>query len=216
MAGYKRRQLIGPDDLSPQALSYITEYVGLNMPPITSGQMLGAARYAWQIDVDATQQVVQASTAETVIYTTSLGGGTLGTQGCVRLLLNGTYLNSSGSASTLELKVTYGGTLMYEDLSTSLASATNRAPLIIQLDLAGADLTNAQTLHGFQYRSDRTTAPSTGLGPLDQPGNVFPIYGTAAVDSTVNQTLEVKVQHSNNSASTSYHKNYALLTKIGH
>jgi len=213
---HKQGGSVSFDDLSPEALAELMEFAALNQPPLNPGQIAGAEMYDRIIDVQATQQVVQANVGEVEIYNYTLGGGTLGTQGAVRLLLLGTYLNSSGSASTVELKVSYGATLMYEDISGSNASQAQRSPLNHEFIFHGTGATNAQAFHGRITGADRTTAPSTGLGPRDQQSGFFDIYGTAAENSTLNKAISIKIQHSNNSSSTSYHRNYALLTKIGH
>lgn len=210
------QEILRPENIPAQTLSYIADWTSLNQPPISSGQIVGAQRYAWAIDVVEAQLVVNSSAAETTVYSYTLGGGTLGTQGAVQLLLLGDYLNSSGSGSTFTVSVKYGGTTMYSDATASLASQANRTPLLMDIVLSGAAATNAQFMHGLITRGDRNTAATTGLGAHDAAGASHPISGSAAVDSTLNKDLVVTVQHSVNNANTSYRRNYALLTKIGH
>jgi hypothetical protein len=210
----RKRKLIGPEDLSPKALAYIAEWSTLNQPPLSSGQIVGAEKYARIIDTVATQIVVQEDTAETTVYFSRLGGGTLGTQGGVRLLILGTYLNSSGLASTTTLKFKLGTTIW--EAAVSMSSQANRAPLIMDFYLTGAGATNAQTMHGVVYIADRTTAPTEGLGPLSVAGTSHPVYASASVDSTTNRDLIVSIQHQRNNANTSYHRNHAVLSKYGH
>ncbi len=213
MAGRKRK-LIGPEDLSPKALSYIAEWSTLNQPPLTTGQIVGAERYTRCIEAVGTQLVIESSVAETTVFVAQLGGGTLGTQAGVRLLIEGTYLNSSGSPSNLTLKFAYGVSRWAD--TVTMASQANRAPLIMDFYLSGAGSTNAQNMHGTVFIGDRTTAATTGLGPLSVAGTTHPVFGSSAVDQAANRTLFVSLTHSNNSASTSYHRNHVVFSKYAH
>jgi hypothetical protein len=215
VSSYKRRQQIGADDLSPQALAYITEYVGLNMPPITSGQMIGAAQYARQVESIGTLLEVVSSAADTTIYSFTLGGGTLATDGCVRALILGDYLNNSGAGRTYQLTVSFGATTMYLDTSSSLTASANRRPMIIDLYLSAADSPSAQTLTGWVTLGNSGGA-TTGTGDLSGQADRHALGGEATEDSSVNKAFTVKWQHSASSASLSFKRKYVLLTKIGH
>lgn len=209
-------RILKPEYLPPDTVSYLNDYFAVNQPPVPVSNVIGQAYYTRQLDVDGTQQVVQSSVTETPIYTYTLGGGTLGTQGAVELELEGTYLNSSGSSSTFELKIAYGATTMYEHVTTAMASLANRGVCNIRFKLSAADATNSQKVSGEVFFSERANAATAGLGALRSGSDTFPIFGSASEDSTLNKALTVSIQHSVNNASTSYHRNHALLRKIGH
>lgn len=187
------------------------------MPPITSGQMLGSDLYARQLDVNGTQLDVVNTTTDTVIYTYVLGGGILTTNGGIQLRILGTYLNNSGAGRTFNLTVNYGGTTMYKDTSGSFAAGTaNRAPIEFDFILTGGAATNSQVLTGWDREGDRFGGATTGIGDLATAASSHAFGGVASVDSTINQTLEVKLQHSAANANLSFQRNFTLLTKIGH
>ena len=209
-------QILAPENLPPGFLSYVADYVLLNNTGITSGQVIGSDFYARQLDANGTQLDVVSTASDTVIYTNVIGGGTLKTDGALRLLLLGDYKNSSGTGKTFTLTVTFGSTIMYKDATGSFTSTANRAPMHIDLYLSAADSPSAQTLSGFVTEGDRFGAVTTGIGDLATAAGVFGVGGTAAEDTSVNKTLEVKLQHSASDANVSYRRNFALLTKIGH
>jgi len=210
-------EILVPENFPPQTLAYLAEYTALNQPPITSGQIIGAARYAWQINVEAAPLSVTNTVTTTDIYLYTLAGGVLGTQGAVRLLLSGNYTNNTGAGRGLTLIVKYGGTTMFSDASgaTDIPTSATARPWRIKLEISGANATNAQTLSGKFVLTRDATAPTTGIGSIKTADDLAAVLGgTAAIDSTLNKDVEVEIAHSNND--TSLTRTFAVLTKIAH
>jgi hypothetical protein len=211
-------ELLTPENLPPAFLSYMADYITLNQPPLTSGQIIGAASYARQIDLSATQLNIVSSASEETLYSYTLGGGTLGSQGCVRLLLTCDYLNNTGLSNSFTLRVKYGATTMFAGSTGALSflTSTSRRAIRIICELSGAASQSSQNLAGF-FAINIVVPPTTGIGSIaDAAAYVSPFAGVASESSTVNKAITVTVQHSASNANLSLRRNYALLTKIGH
>jgi hypothetical protein len=120
----------------------------------------------------------------TDVYTLSIPGGTLGTAGYLRLTLLGNKLKNGGGVDTAMLMSVYYGAALVLAVrvpSVTVDSATVRyCDLTLELRANGA--TNAQLGHALV--SAQTGAPG-------ETGGLNGSRGTAAVDSTVAQTLRV-------------------------
>lgn len=119
----------------------------------------------------------------TQIFNYSVAGGTLLTDGILRLRAAGDWLNASGATRACTLLVTYGVTIMWRATTPSLANGA-RTGWSVDLYLAAANSTNAQTLNGI-VDFGPVGVPTTGVtGTLTATkfatGNV---YGTAAINS---------------------------------
>ena len=75
---------------------------------------------------------------------------------------------------------------------------------------------NDQKMTGLIAWSDNSVGPTTGTGSLQAPSFVRPVAGTGNENSTLNQTLEVKFQHSFANSNIQFTRFYALLQEIGH
>ncbi|MBC7743210.1 MAG: hypothetical protein H7061_13505, partial [Bdellovibrionaceae bacterium] len=143
-----------------------------------------------------TAVAVTNTIVETAIYSYSIPAGALGTVSGVRLNLAGTYLNNSGAARTVRVKVMYGATVLFDDTSISFATAAVARAYQFSLNLFNAGATNSQKLNGTAMFSNAAAATAgTGDFTITNTLNTV-LYGTAAVDSTVAQTLQVTVIHS--------------------
>lgn len=146
-----------------------------------------------------TTETSQNETAEHVVYTYTVPAGKLGASDGIRVRLFGTYLNDSGAQRTVVIGVKLGGTTLYSDTTTTLAASASTRAVFLDVQLFNAGSTSSQKLGGrVSISAAGTTA--AGYGELaDRQGNSLgldePIYGTSAVDTTVDQTFEITVQH---------------------
>ena len=133
--------------------------------------------------------------------------------------MGGTYVNSSGSSSTLTVRIKYGATTLYGDATQGFASGANTMAWVLDFTL-GASATNAQRMNGRFEVSENSQAATTGFGDLSiatgsKGGSMnSPLRGTSAIDSTAVQTLLVTIQHSQSSASTSISKELVIAELI--
>jgi hypothetical protein len=130
---------------------------------------------------------------------------TLGLNGAVRLTLVADYLNNTGANQTCAIRIKFGGTVFYGDLVSAITASANRYPVPVSVVLANLNATNSNLLQG--------TAPSWG-GGAPTTGSVAGLIGavtdsrmitsaTQAIDTTVDQYLDVTAAHGAANASLS-------------
>lgn len=157
--------------------------------------------------------VSSTANAETSFITSTIPGGTLGTTNLLRIRASGVFNNAAGVNRTWTLRVKYGGTTLYADVSPNQATATN-AGWNLDLILASNNSVTAQTLNGMVHIGG-TGAVTTGLtGDLgsDEITSVSVITGSSAVNSAVNQTLDITWQPSGTGTTISQY--YYFIEKI--
>jgi len=149
-------------------------------------------------DRSTSQTSVTNTTTETTIYSYTVPGGTLGTSNMLRLTIWGQYLNNTGGARTLTIKVKYGATTVADETRATNADAANQ-DFKLEAFLMAAGATNSQkggfVIHGANVNQIFSNAS----------------YGTAAEDSTASKTLTVTVTHDSASANCTFNKEVAIL-----
>lgn len=158
-------------------------------------------------------------TTEVSLYTYGVKAGLLGTESALRCTLYGSWLINS-NAATITLRIKFGATTLYQDVTASQALDADEAAFMISFILLNT-ATNAQKLNGYIHGGNRVAA-TTGFGDLltldGAAGNIGwsnPIQGVAgAVDTTADATLDVTAQLSAAGASNRFEKRMALLELI--
>jgi hypothetical protein len=153
--------------------------------------------------------------AETSLYSVIVKAGALGPNGGVRVTIFGAYQNNSGVAATFTLRVKFGGATRYEDVSVSLATSAVVRPFRLVLVLMNANATNSQNLNG-ELRIGNIAAAVIGLGDLATAPTGDAAFAARAipVDTTLQQTLEVTIQHSAANANLSITRDGAVAELI--
>lgn len=142
--------------------------------------------YKQKIEVDTTEITHGNSTTETTLFDTTISGGTLGTNNALRFTV---YVSSYDiESSEINILLKYGGTT----IGTINMSSLSMAPIkgVIEGMVVADGATNAQK--GFIKFQASANAGEAG-GQASVGFTKFSGYanGTAAVDSTSNQTLAV-------------------------
>lgn len=167
------------------------------------------------IDRQVTQNDVVNTLTETSFYSFSVPANVLDTQKMLRLTIYGDYLNNSGAGRTLTVRVKFGGTTYYNDVSGTLAASASRHPFRWEILVGNRNATNVQSIGGYLSMGVAGGA-TTGIGDMgtfatNTTGLETPFYNDGAIDTTVAQTLEVTVKHSTNHASLSIRRQMAIL-----
>lgn len=202
----------GTPAASPSVTSYQSGDVPLSIvyvPPNTTAidssklQSVSVAQRAGPITVgQVTTAVVKNTTsAQQVFITLVMPSGLFLTGRVLRVQCGGSALFNSGTP-TATLAIAYGGTVMFQDVTTAATADTDRLAWSLVFYVI-AQANNDQALNGVLIMSPTAakTAATTGVGDMAIPSAitavpvVTPINGSAAVDSdAADRTLQVAWQ----------------------
>lgn len=174
-------------------------------------------RYPKQFEANGTAlDIVDLATEET-IYSATIDGGMLATDGCYHLHLHGDYLNNSGSTRGLTIRVKYGATTMIDNVTgTALTNDADRRAWELDVYLNADAANNDQSAFARFRISNSAPTPTAGVGSFGDLGDLGGVtLGNASETSTADKILAVTVEHSTNNASLSFRRKYALLRRIG-
>lgn len=199
-----------------------TAAVGMQRYNTSLGQneeYIGGGVWAQRVGVIDKTVVSSTTTAgttgsPTTFLSYTVPGGTLGTTNLLRIRASGTWARQSGTAKTVTLSITYGGTVLWSDTSASGAGNTDCA-WDIDVILSSNNSANAQMLNGT-IRIGGTGAVLAGTaGDLGTATiNSFAIInGTSAVNSASAQALTFTIGFSA-AGSNSWVKNYHVIEKL--
>ena len=165
------------------------------------------------LNVTVAELDVVSTITETDFLNYTVPGNTLGTNKALRITIRGDALNSSGGTATIRLKITYGATLMYNDLGGAAASDAARRAYLIDLVLFAKNATNSQGMYGTVYLGAAGLA-TTGVGDMGDNEIIIsaPIAGiNASEDSTASKVLKITVTNSVNASTQSTRKLYSVI-----
>lgn len=182
--------------------------------PFASGHILAAADVNDLTGVydraTATIDVV-SSTTETTIYTKSIGAGHMSTDRMLRLTILGDYFNNTGLGQDPRLKVSFGGTVIW-DWTFPIAGQpdnANRRPFYAVINIANKASASVQFMTGIMGIGSANV--TVGIGSEDKAAGVIASAGTFAINTASAQTLLVTAQHDTSSANLSLRRLYAML-----
>lgn len=163
------------------------------------------------IDKSVITQTVTAAAA-TSIMTYSVPGGTMGTDGILRITLQGSWANASGANRTATIAVSYGATTLWTDTTGNLTTGTITG-WNIDLMLQANNSASAQVLSG------RALFGPTGIPTTGATGNFGTawigaalINGSSAINSAVANNLTVTITLSG--TGTTWIKQFHILEKL--
>jgi hypothetical protein len=154
------------------------------------------------------------STAEQTLFTHTIPGGLLRTDRALRLTTLVRYLNNTGASRTFTLRIKFGTTTLYDDVSTAWSSSTQDRPIMLRLTLANTGASNAQEMafHLDSPAIGTITSTTAGLGDLaTTPYALYFGGGSSTEDTTTDRTLTVTLQASNASTSHTATRRHATL-----
>lgn len=166
----------------------------------TPGTWMRVSGGGWSAQVD----LRNTNTIQTIL-SQSIPGNTLGANGGLLVTVSGLYQNNSGSTRGITLQVSFGGTTMWGDATSSsfIASTTDVYPFFWQFLLYNANATNSQRMAGRVGMGEHVAASIAGNGKLDTQAEVIGqvITGGSSVDTTSAQTLLLQATNSAQNAS---------------
>jgi hypothetical protein len=169
-----------------------------------------------------TAQILDKTTTNAVIttagptntYTYTVLGGTLGTQGILKLTLAGLWANASGANRAVTIAVSYGGTTMWSDSSNNLFSGQD-VGFYIELVLCANNSVTSQSLNGVIHLGGTGVAATGQTGDLVSDeilANTILTGNNASANSANNQSFNVTVTF--NGTGITWTKFYHILELI--
>lgn len=142
---------------------------------------------------DVSTNSVTNTSVETTVFAYTVPGGTLSTNRMIRITAVAKYTNSSGANQSFAIKVKYGGTVVaYFDHQAVTTDATNSRMIYMAVNLTANNATNAQSCTGTQSLGP---AQANGGGGIAHSTHVSG-HTDLAIDSTINQNIEMSCAHS--------------------
>ncbi len=154
----------------------------------------------WDYTIASTIAPVTNTVTETAVLTALLQAGQLSLYNRIHVRLAGVITGNPGGDRTFTLRVKYGATTMFADVTIAIPTSANGRPFSLDFTLLNNAATNAQIMNGTFSIGD-ITAPASGQGNISAASLLLPpcdIRGTAAEDSTAAKTLSVTVEMSAN------------------
>lgn len=161
---------------------------------------------------------VASSTSETTLCDLTVPAGTLGTTGCVELVIQGYVQNSSGSTVNYTVRVYWGGTIYWGDVF-GVATGTVHRPFELRLRVQALSATNKQSVRGVMWVGSSAAGSVAGLGNFGaaEPNNPFSHDSSTTYpnkDSTAAQNVKVTMQMGTNNANARFKVDSATLSFI--
>lgn len=129
---------------------------------------------------DTTETTLSNSAAETTMWTGTLTGGVLGINDALQVAFYGSLLNNSGAGRTYTFRLKLGGTTI-ASMITPVTNSASVGAYQFQGFIKNAGATNSQKGTGFALAQASNGVVNGGSG-------------SAAIDTTVNQTLALTIQ----------------------
>jgi hypothetical protein len=152
------------------------------------------------LDKTVTTETIASTTVETALYSVSIPANTLGTRKSIKFKLIGDYLNSTGSAANLTIRVTYGATTVASTGVVSVATNANRRALVIEGEISARGATNEQVSFVEFQLGDSNMAGTAAVEAATFPPGRRAGGANLTEDSTATKNLQILVTHGVNNA----------------
>lgn len=173
----------------------------------------GNVRLAPTILSKSTQKDVVNTVAETDLLNSEflIPANALGPNGFMLVALSGDYLNNSGSARALQLRLKIGGSNLWDGgTATAMPVSGNRRGWTALLRVWNTGASGSQAGAGVISFGSAAVAPPFGWGVLDTTGGIGGgVGGTCLEDTSTARALRFTCQHGVANASLSMRLNQA-------
>lgn len=185
--------------------TWMVDRVAFSGLSVSAGQIIGFNTNAVRVYKKAAAAVdVVSSSAEVPVFDEMIPGGSMSTNGIVRVTLVGDYLNNSGGASNFTLRVKIGGSAVFGTVFAGISSTGRRSPqrVIFEFVNNGSPTTNFCQGEWWYSSFDSTSGSVAGSYATTAP--LLFSSGSTAIDTTEVVDISVTAQHSVSSAQISF------------
>lgn len=154
---------------------------------------------------------VVSTVSETDLISWTVLGGLMSTNRTLRLTLIGDTINNSGATTTLALKLSFGGTVVWTDTSGTIAASASRRPFFFQANISNVNSASVQYEAGFFLHGSAGGA-TTGLGDLSAAGQRETVFsGSGTINTASDAVVLVRAQHGNSASTIDIRVQHAIL-----
>ena len=171
------------------------------------------------LNVNVTELDIVSTNVETDLLSYSVPAKTLASANSLRIRVLCDYLNNHATlTSTVTIKIKYGATTMYNDVTIAFPAATaTRYAIVMDLNLFSKNSSQSQGLSG-NIVIGQTGGATTGLaGNLasDEITAYSPIIGAnASEDSDSAKTFAITITHQISDANISFRRMYSIIESL--
>lgn len=137
---------------------------------------------------------VNATTAETNLFTYTLPGNTLPTNGVIRAAVLTSAFNNSGGNVTQTYRFYFGGSAYLQWTATNGTSNSHDVVQTFDISLVATGATNAQYIEGTSLANVGATSAGSALIETTANSTLGQNNTSVAVDSTVNEVIKLTAQ----------------------
>lgn len=145
----------------------------------------------------ASATVVSNTVADTAIFSGTIPGGTLGTQGAVKFVIHGQITNGTGTNKTVAISAKYGATTLWKDSTGNIGTSGTARTFNIEGILFADNSATAQRVAITNVTIGPAAAATTGYGDIAGTPILFfagAAGGTSAETSSGDLTLEISME----------------------
>lgn len=125
----------------------------------------------------------------------------MGTNRHLRARMWGQFLNNTGSDQTIRLRIYFGNTVVYDDITANISSSANPRAFVVEAIVAATSMTS-QVMGGL-VTIGSAAASTAGIGDLGATTVITsPISGSSSENGSLSQQFRITVTLSANSPST--------------
>lgn len=180
-----------------------------------SGEATGLIyRPTWYLlDATGVENKWNTSATETTLYSVTVPANSMGANGIVRMIITGYYKNNSAAGDTFRMRVKFGGTTHYSDLTGAITANAQLHPFYIEVLVQNKNATNSQWIavrHGMNF-----AGATTGIGDIGTVAGQFTTTVASdptslpAIDTTAAATLAVTIQLTTSDANIEFAREMA-------
>jgi len=140
----------------------------------------------------AYDQVISNSNAETTIFSATVPGGLLGSDGVLDYQMNGNTYNFTGVSHNIRYAIYWGGIKRVDVNGSGLGSVDRMRPKQVKFRIAACGSDQAQFIAGTDHDGIGSNQAVTGIAAAIGGAEIyFNSQNKTTVDSSVDQTLQV-------------------------
>lgn len=151
------------------------------------------------IKKEVAELYISDDTTERTIVSHSVGGGTLGTDGCIRLTVGGEFANNTGSDKSVSVRIKIDNTVVWGDNIAVIDSSSEISRgFYLNAIINQAGSASEQKISGSLFISDDNTTSYGGVGGQDDDEGCIDVSfrGVSYIDWSSAHTVSLSLQMS--------------------